>query len=146
MTAPGDVIINLARVSADIIHRKGRKNRRPLTLDYVINPAWAPGTGPHNLLQRWMDIHPASPRDVQLEGRASARGRISRHSGVTSAINYGPAPRADFYYASHSPHIGGLNELVDIQYSWPWIIHRIDWRSDAMFSMYFDSRILLNDD
>lgn len=40
LTSPGDVIITLARISADPIHRKGRKHRRLLALDYTINLVW----------------------------------------------------------------------------------------------------------
>lgn len=44
-TPLGDVIITLARASADLAHRKGRRHRRPLKLDYAINPTWASDTG-----------------------------------------------------------------------------------------------------
>lgn len=52
---------------------------------------------------------------------------------------------AEFCCASHSPCIGGLSELVNLQFSKPWTMHRLDWLSEATFAVYFDSRILLTE-
>lgn len=145
-TGPQDIIISLARVTADLVHCKGRKYRRPLELYYVINPAWAPGTGPHVLLQRWLIPRSASARLFNLRagkllGAASLGTAVAQAPTLISAV-----PPAAFYYAPHSARIGGLNELVNLHYSKPWIAHRLDQRSLAMFSVHFDSRVLLTAD
>lgn len=92
-----------------------------------------------------LDGHPPIlRRDVRLEGRASARGRISPHIRVTSAISYCRSSTSRLFLCLTKPAHWWPNELVNFLYPKPWIMHRVDWSSDAMFSLYFGSHILLN--
>lgn len=113
-TAPGDVIIIIARVSANLILWKGRKQRRPLRplqIDYALNRKWAPGTGPHRLLKRWIDIRPTSAGLFNFNA-GQPLGATSLGAAVMQALTLiRPVPLAGFYDALHSSRIGGLNEL-----------------------------------
>lgn len=139
--AAGDVVITVQGVRAKLTHRKGKSLRRPLLLPYAANPAWPPGRGPHNLLQRWLDMRPASDGFFNL--RAGARlGTASLGAALERALfAIGVQAPDGYYYGSHSPRIGGLNELVNLQFSKEYIMRRLDWSSDGMFGVYFDTRI-----
>lgn len=115
-TAPIDLTISLARGTADLVHRRGRKHRRPLKLEYAINPVWAPGTGPHVLLRRWLDIRPVSAGLFNLLA-GKPLGAAYLGAAVAQALTFVSAvPPAGFCYASHSLRIGGLNEFVNLQH------------------------------
>ena len=53
---------------------------------------------------------------------------------------------AGFFYGSHSATIGGFNSLSQLQSSREWIMQRLDWTDDAMFRVYYDSRVTACED
>lgn len=143
---PEDVNVTMHGITANLTHRKGKALRRPLVLEYPADPSWCPGTGPHHLLQRWLDIRPPG-RNLFAVRAAAPLGSASLAHAVARALDLvGVAPPPGFYFGSHSPRIGGFNELVHLQFTKVWLMHRLDWSSEAMFSVYFDSRILFTAD
>lgn len=48
-------------------------------------------------------------------------------------------------YSSHSPRIGGYNELLVLQFTKEYIMRRLDWDSEVMLRVYHDSRIVVTD-
>lgn len=132
-----DCLVTPLEISAVLTHRKGKAFRRPLRLRYTANPDWSRDTSPHCLLQRWLAVRP--------HGSRLFNSSLS-HAMSRALTLVGASPPAGFYYGSHSPRIGGFNALTLLQFGPTWIMHRLDWASDAMFSTYFDSRILLTPD
>lgn len=112
-------------------------------MDYDIIPVWAPGTGYHILLQSWIDIRPASRGLFYLWG-GQPLGAAPLGPAVTHALTLISAvPQAGFFCVSNSPRIDGLSKLVNFQHSKPWIMHRLNWTTEANFCTYFGRRILL---
>lgn len=50
------------------------------------------------------------------------------------------------YYGFHGRRIGGFNELLGLQLTREWIMQRMDWSAENMFSVYFDSHITVSAD
>lgn len=139
--SPSDILIDSHGVAVALMRRKGKAHRRPLRLHYPTNPAWEPGTGPVSLLARWAAIR-QSPGFFSLEateplGKASLPVVVERALALVEATAL-----PGFYFGSHSPRIGGFNELLNLQFTQIWVMQRLDWTSDTRFQVYHDSRIL----
>lgn len=112
--------------------RKGKSVRRPLILDYPYSATWC-NVNPIALIRRWYDTHP-EPR---------TRFPLSLGDSLTRALqiaNVTAPPQCT--YQSHSPRIGGYNELFCLHFSKEWIMRRLDWETEAMLRLYSDSRIV----
>lgn len=48
-------------------------------------------------------------------------------------------------YTSHSPRIGGYNELVGLGFSKEWTMRRLDWESEVMLRVYMDGTVVHTD-
>lgn len=142
--APADVTVNDSGIiTARLAHRKAKPLNRPLVLPYLANPALEPGTSPQDLLRRWFSVRPPGAglfnlRDDQPLGAANLSAGLSIALKVVNA-----SPPAGFYYGSHSLRIGGFNELVNLQFTKAWLMQRLDWASEVMFQVYFNSRIVV---
>lgn len=122
--------------------KRGGERRRPLLLSYPSSDAWEPGSGPLDLFRRWTSLRPRNTLLFPLaDGASSLSLALTRVLGLLQVV----APVGCFY-ESHSPRIGGFNELLCLQFSREWIMQRLDWKSENMFSVYFDSRISVSAD
>lgn len=107
-----DIAVTTDLIDVKLSHRNG-KSRRPLLLPYPSQP-WDSGTSPQYLLFRWQSVRPQSDgyfnlRTAQPLGTADLAVTVAR---VLSIVN-ASAPKG-YYFGSHSPRIGGLNELVNL--------------------------------
>lgn len=127
-------------IQVHVTRRKGaprQARRRPLLLQLLTSPVWAAESSPLSLLRKWRDTRPDNELFFQ-----SQSGRPSLAAAVDLVVSrLGLTPPPDCYYSSHSPRIGGFNELLCLQFSRMWIMQRLDWTAENMFSVYYDSRI-----
>lgn len=130
-----DVVIADAIIVASIFRRKGKSIRRPLMLRYSSSDTWT-ASNPVALIQRWVLSH-TDPEAVMTPSLSDALDR-------SLALVNGNAP-AGCCYSSHSPRIGGYNELLGLGFSKEWIMRRLDWESEAMLRVYLDSSIVPTD-
>ena len=141
-----DVQITPGGVSVKITRRKGKARRRPLQVSYLTSPTWQRGTSPRDLLLRWNRMRPPSAGYFDLSpGAKLGSANLSRGMELVLHLVGAQAP-AGFYYGSHSARIGGFNCLLQLQFSREWIMQRLDWTDDAMFRVYYDSRITACED
>lgn len=139
---PPDVSVTVQSFTAHLTHRKGKSSRRPLLLTYARSSPWAPDCGPDELFCCFISLRPQSAelfnlRSTNRLGTARLATSAARALALVDAV---PPPGS--YYGSHSPRIGALNELLNLHYPKLWIMHHMDWSSEGMFSVYFDSRII----
>lgn len=122
------------------VRRKGTgtaSRRRPLRLRVPHSAAWDESTSPLSLIRKWVRLRPDRPLLFQAStGSPSLSAAVDM---VVAHVNI-QAPD-DCYFGSHSARIGGFNELLSLGFSRLWIMQRLDWTSEQMFSVYFDSRI-----
>lgn len=139
---PDDLEISAARgITARLVYRKAKATARPLVLSIPVSDKWEGGRGPHDLFFRWRACRPVSRglfdlRAGQVLGSAKLGVALSTVLG-----ELGIRAEEGFHYASHSLRIGAFNELLNLQFSRAWILQRLDWGSEAMFQVYFDSRM-----
>lgn len=131
-----DVVLSGSVMVASIFRRKGRSVRRPLILRYANCSKW-PVVNPIALLSRWLSSHAASPDAVMT---ASLSDSLAQALLLVNAT----APDG-CRYSSHSPRIGGYNELLGLGFSKEWIMRRLDWESEAMLRVYLDGSIVPTD-
>ena len=61
---------------------------------------------------------------------------------VTRALTVAQVQAPDgYFYSSHSPWIGGYNELRMAGLSRERIMARLDWETESMMRVYMDSRL-----
>ena len=114
--AHDDVTVNADGISSKLTHRKGKSPRRPLILHYPQNPACETDSGPTSLIQRWISRRLASPGLFNLRYNQRLDG-AHLSEAVTRALQLvSAAAPPTFYYGSHSPRIGGVNQLVNLQF------------------------------
>lgn len=95
------------------------------------------------MLRRWIDRRPPSAGLFNLRAD-QALGAADLSAGLATALSaVNASPPAGYYYGSHSLRIGGFDELVNLQFTKPWLMQRLDWSSEAMFQVYYDSRIVV---
>lgn len=145
LTTPGDVVITLARFCR---RHPPQRPQPPKAADIGLcnKPHLGAWHRPSQLATALDGHPPTSPGMFNLKAGQAPRAASLGVAVSQALIFIDAALREGFYYASHSPRIGGLNELVSLQYSKPWIMHRLDLRSDSMFSVHYDSRVLLTND
>lgn len=121
--------------------RKSKQLDRPLYLTYALNGYLELGKGVHHLFFWLSRVLPAIEGLFNLPPGAlwtailgSGLERAFLASVVTAPTGY--------QYSSHSPRIGALNELVNLKFSLVWLIHRLNWSTEAMFQVYYYSRIV----
>lgn len=141
--APSEIEVSSESIRVTIHRRKGKLRRRPLLLTYPANQKWGDSATPHALLLRWLSLR--SPGDTFFNGTSGASlDEVGLRRAVSGAVaSVGVKAPPGYYFASHSPRIGGLNELVNLHFPKPWIMHRLDWESEAMFQVYYDGQIRL---
>lgn len=130
-----DLRCDSSGLTASFYRRKGRSIRRPLILHYPRSSTWGP-SNPLSLIERWfpsvLESGPAFPMTLSTSlHRALNLAHVQPPDGCT--------------YSSHSPRIGGYNELLVLQFSKEYIMRRLDWDSEAMLRVYHDSRIVVTD-
>jgi integrase len=142
---PTDVAFTEGSVTVRLTYRKGQRARDPLVTAYPMpeegGRATDPDASPYALLHRWATMRPASGGFFAL----SAQERLST-SVVTRALDAAMAA-ADVVaplrctYSAHSVRIGTYNELLQLRFPTPWILHHMGWASERMLRVYFDSRV-----
>lgn len=128
-------------LSVRLVYRKAKPTARPLLLRFPYNPAWEVGSGPNDVLSRWDALRPGGRGffNLRSQDELGAASLGSSLKVVLSELDI--AAPSGYYYASHSARIGAFNELAGLGFSKVWLLHRMDWTSEAMFKVYFDSRI-----
>lgn len=138
-----DVVIGEdGEVRALLRYRKGKEVARPLRVVYPRGPSWKEGEGVVDLFRKWLSVRPEGPFLFSSVVR-SRDGGVNLGDSVDLALrSAGVTAPTGYYYASHSARIGSFNELVALQFSTVWILHRLDWSSEGNFRTYHDSRIV----
>lgn len=135
-----DVEVGENGIVATLVRRKGKSESRPLRLTYAASAEWG-DQNPVRLLGRWANGRPGQGWFFGSDGLDTAHPKLG--DAVKAAmVALGEQNPKVFFYSSHSPRIGALNELVGLQFAKPWIMHRLDWASEGMFQVYFDGRIV----
>lgn len=138
---PSDITFRDGGVEAVLFRKGQRRHSRPLRIDYPRSEDWEEGSTSVDLLEKWKAIRPPSAGFFDLQVRDKA-GTASLRAGLERALSLVKAEaEKGYYYATHSPRIGGFNELVQLGFSRAWLMHRLDWASEAMFQVYFDGSI-----
>lgn len=141
-----DISISGGVMSATL-HRKGeRRHTRPHRLSYGEGGSVEHSGMVVRLMKKWETSRPQSTGffDLATEVRV---GSANLRTGLCKALEaVGEVAERGFFYGSHSPRIGGFNELVKLGFSRAWLMHRLDWASETMFQVYFDSRIVTTPD
>lgn len=128
-------------VRVRLTNRKAKPVSWTLLLSFLKSYAWIEVTGPQCLLSRWTAMRPLSAGFFNL-GAEEKLGAASLGDGLRRVLaGLGEQAPEGYYYGSHSMRIGSFNELVQLQFSREWLLHRLDWSSEAMFRVYSDSRI-----
>jgi len=123
------------------IYRKAKLSSRPLILAYPPNLVWELGKGPHLLMAKWEAMKPASVGFLNLRAQEHLRAAILGDAVRSVLKRTGISAPEGYYYGLHSARIGDFNELCCLQFSRTWVMHRLDWTSESMFQVFFDSRI-----
>lgn len=130
-----DVVVEDDLIVASIFRRKGKSIRRPLLLRYSRSDMWTEDN-PFYLIRKWVLSH-SDPEAVMTPRLADALDRS------LALVNH-EAPLG-CRYTSHSPRIGGYNELLGLGFAKEWMMKRLDWESEAMLRVYLDSAIVPTD-
>lgn len=125
-----DIVVDDSGITATLFRRKGRSVQRPLIICYPRSPDWEPA---HSiaLVDKWLAMAhsgPAFPMPL-----SDALQRVLLLSGTQ--------PPSGCTYSAHSLRISGYNELLGVQFTEEFLMRRLDWDSEAMLRVYFDSRI-----
>lgn len=135
-----DLVWTEEGLEVHLTRRKGvaaSYKRRPLFSRMLSSPSWTTHRSPIYLIRRWASLRPELPLFFQQStsppSLAIAMDLSARAVGLTAPPNC--------YFGSHSPSIGGFNELLCLGFPRLWVMQRLDWTSEQMFSVYFDSRI-----
>lgn len=127
--APDDIRISFMALTVSPRKIKGTELHPPLILRKPETAVWS-AMNPVTPLSKWDAFCPriAGLSDMILStelgsaGRAASLHRFLVHSGES-------APQSCFY-GSHSPRIGGFNELFVPSFTLSWVLHCLDWTSD----------------
>lgn len=130
-----DVSIEDNGVTEKILRWKGKNIRRPLIIRYPMCGAWTE-KNPVSLLKKWISSH-SDPLSVM---HPSLNDCIQRALHLVQS-----ATPQGCRYTSHSPRIGGHNELLGLRFSKEWIMRILDWESEAMLRVYMDGKVVPTD-
>lgn len=138
-----DVRFSGDEVTVTLFRRKGKSIRRPLILTY---PAGSDVANPIALFKRWVTVRSDGARFFNMVPsgceQPSSLGTALEHALSISNLR---APEG-YVYRSHSPRIGGFNELLCLQFPTGYILRRLDWASETMMHVYADTSIRVTDD
>lgn len=136
-----DVVLDPTGAWASLFRRKGKLARRALRLFYPENPHWGP-SNPIALLRRWVLMRPPGNRFFNVTFSPTGACASLQTCVARAVALAGIEIPTGCYFSSHSPRIGGFNELLGLQYTREFIMHRLDWVSEAMLRVYTDTRIV----
>jgi integrase len=141
-----DIDITDERVTAVLVHRKGKRTLDPLVLQYDRNPMKIFAKSPLALLSRWPEMRPTSDAFFCLAEEEDLSATSATHAVAALASALSPSPPVGCTYSSHSARISAYNEWMALSFPTPWIMHRMGWESDGMLRVYYDWRITVTDD
>jgi integrase len=143
-----DLDVTDARMTAVLVHRKGKRTQDPLVLDYDRNPAVGFASSPLALLRRWTSMRPTSDVFFALAEEEDLCATTATHAiaALMSALPPSVVVPTGCTYSSHSARIGAYNEWLALSFPTPWIMHRMGWESEGMLRVYYDPRIAVTDD
>jgi integrase len=141
-----DIEVSTERITAVLVHRKGKRTQDPLVLHYARSPTAVFEDSPLALLRRWALLRPAADAFFLLAEEAALAPVAASHAVNLLAGSVSLFAPAGCSYSSHSVRIGAYNEWMAMGFPTPWIMHRMGWESDAMLRVYYDPRITVTDD
>lgn len=125
------------------------KNAKPtcqlMQVRYLPNAVFEKGSGPVDVMWRWYEQRPGRKffNEFIQDVLGAASLSVSLKTVLPAISIYAPS---GYFYGLNSAQIGGFNELFVFGFSSVWLIQRLNWTSEGMFKMYFDSRMLLTPD
>jgi integrase len=144
---PSDVGLADGTVTVRLVHRKGKRTRNPLVLTYPQNTdGEAEGKSPYLLFHRWDAMRLTSDEYFALVEEEHLSTVTVAQALASALIAAGVTVPAGCTYSAHSIRIGTFNELLNLQFPTPWIMHHMGWESEGMLRVYYDSRMRVTAD
>lgn len=131
-----DMIFDDFNLILYFFRRKRWERRRAIILRYSRSPTRT-RENPIDIAQQWQSAQPYPTSTSPL----SLSHSLQR---VLALLHV--APLANYHYSAETLRIDGYNKLLVLGFSKEWIMKRLDWTTEAILRVYYDSRIMGTDD